>query len=147
MWLCIHIFAGGHAVELLEDGGEGGGVVETAGIHDFGDVHVLHRQQLGSLLQTDVADEVMGCLTCQLLHLAMQVDTRDAYLLGYAVDAEVGVADVLVDDLHDSIEQLVVGRLHLHLVYLFLQLVVAAVLQAQHLVGMDEVDDGSAQDV
>jgi len=36
----VHVFARRHAVHLLEDGGEGGGIAEAAGIHHFRDVHI-----------------------------------------------------------------------------------------------------------
>ena len=102
---------------------------------------------MGSLLQSDIADEVVRCLTGQLLHLSVQVDAAETYLFGNGIDAEVGIADVLVDDLHDTFEQLLVRRLHLDLVDLFFELVVASVLQAEHLMGMDQIDDGTAQDI
>ena len=65
--MLAHVVAGRHAVVLTEDGGEAGGVGKAAGIHHFGDVHASLRKQLGSLLQTDAADEVVGRLTRELL--------------------------------------------------------------------------------
>ena len=60
------------------------------------------------LFQTDVTNEIVGRLTCQFLHLTMQMNTTDANLVSNTVDAEVGVADVFVDDLHDTVKQLFV---------------------------------------
>jgi hypothetical protein len=37
----VHVVAWRHAVELFEDGREGCCIVETAGIHDLGNVHVV----------------------------------------------------------------------------------------------------------
>ena len=37
----VHVVAWRHAVELLEDGRERCGIVETAGLHDLGNVHVV----------------------------------------------------------------------------------------------------------
>ena len=37
----IHIVAWRHSVELLEDGREGGRIIEPAGIHDLGNVHIM----------------------------------------------------------------------------------------------------------
>ena len=77
----------------------------------------------------------------------MQVNTTEANLFGNGIDAKVGVADVLVDNLHNAIEQLLVRRLHLDLLHLFLELVVTSILQAQHLMGMNKVDDGTTQNI
>ena len=60
------------------------------------------------LFKTNVTNEIVGRLTCQLLHLSMQVNTADANLICNTVNAKVGVADVFVDDLHDTIKQLFV---------------------------------------
>ena len=38
--MLVHVFAWRHAVHLLEDGGEGGGIAEAAGVHHLRDVHV-----------------------------------------------------------------------------------------------------------
>ena len=40
----VHVFTWRHAIEFLEDCGEGCGIVESTGIHHFGDIHVLRRQ-------------------------------------------------------------------------------------------------------
>ena len=74
----------------------------------------------------------MWRLTGKLLHLAVQVYAADAHGGGYRVDTQVAVRDVLVDDLHDALEELLVGRFHFYLLHLALQLVVAAVFQSQH---------------
>ena len=73
----------------------------------------------------------MRRLAGELLHLTMEVDTADAGLLGNHVNAEVGVAQVFVDTLHDTVEKLFVGRLQTDIVYLLLEVVVALVFQAQ----------------
>lgn len=143
----FHIVTGRHAVELLEDRREGGWIGEAAGVHDFGDVHALISQQLGSFLQADVADEVVGGLPREVLHLTVDVDTADTYLIGYHIDAQVGVVQILVDAIHDAVEEFLVGRLHAYLVDLLLQFVVALILQPQQTVAVDEIDDGAAQDV
>ena len=143
----FHIVAGRHAVELLEDRREGGWIGKAAGVHDFGDVHALISQQLGSFLQADVADEVVRGLSRKILHLAMDMHTADTYLIGYHIDAQVGIVQILVDAIHDAVEELLVGRLHAYLVDLLLQFVVALILQPQQTVAVDEIDDGAAQDV
>ena len=85
----VHVVAWRHAIELLEDGREGGRIIESAGIHHLRDIHVTGLEEMGSLLQTDVADEVVRRLTSQLFHLTVQVDTAEAYFFGNSVDAEV----------------------------------------------------------
>ena len=40
---------------------------------------------------------------CAIIHLTMQVDAAEAHFVGNGVDAEVGIADILVDDLHDAL--------------------------------------------
>ena len=85
----IHIFSWRHTIEFLEYGRERGGIVKATSIHDLRDIHIMTSQQISSLLQSDVANEVMRCLACQLLHLAMQVYTADSHLVSYLVDAEV----------------------------------------------------------
>ena len=87
----------------------------------------------------------MGCLSRQFLHLAMQVYTADTHLLGYHVDAQVGVVQVLVDGLHHALQQFLVGRLHLYVLHLFLQAFRLAELLPEQLAGIHQVDDGAAQ--
>ena len=89
----------------------------------------------------------MRCLSGQFLHLTMQVDATDAHFLGNVIDTQFGIADVLVDDLHDTLHEFVVRRLDLYIVHFLFQVVVATVFQPQHLVGVDEIDDSAAQDV
>ena len=122
-----HVVARGHVIVFLKDGGEGCRVGESAGVHHLGDVHPLGGEQLGSLLQADVADKVVRRLTGELLHLTVEVDTADASFLGNHVDAEVGVAQILVDAVHDAVEELLIGRLEADLVDLLFQFVVALI--------------------
>ena len=137
--MLLHVVAGRHAIEALEDGGEGGGVREAAGIHHLGDVHALVSQQAGCFLQADVTDEVVRCLSCQFLHLPMQVNAADAHLVGYHIDTEVGVVQILIDAVHDTVEEFLVGRLDTDLVDLFLEFVIALILQAQQSVAADKI--------
>ena len=142
--MLLHVLAGRHAVNALKEGGEGGGVGEAAGVDDLGDVHILRGEQVGCLLQAQGTDEIVGRLARELLHLTVQVDAADAYLIGNHIDAEVGIVQLLVDGGHDALEQLLVGRLDLHLLHLFLELIGAAVFLAQQRTGVDKVSDGAA---
>ena len=51
----------------------------------------------------------MGRLSRQFLHLTVQVYTADAHLVGYLVNAEFGVVQILVDGRHDALQQFLVG--------------------------------------
>ena len=84
---------------FAEDGREVGKIREPYGIGYLRDVDFLLLKQAGSLLQTDVADELAGGDAGHLLHLAVQLCTADAYLLGEHIDIEVAVREVLVDHL------------------------------------------------
>ena len=42
--MLLHVLAGRHAVNALEEGGEGGGVGESTGVDDLGDVHILRGE-------------------------------------------------------------------------------------------------------
>ena len=77
------ILAGGYTVELLEEGREGGGAGESAGVGDLRDVHLAVGQQFGGLLQAHLADEVVRRLARQVFHLAVQVDTAETHFAGY----------------------------------------------------------------
>ena len=91
----LHVFSRRTAVEILEHGAEACRIGETADVHHVGDALLAILQQLGCLLQSNVADEAVWSLVGQLLHLAMQVHSADAHLLGYHIDTQVGIADVL----------------------------------------------------
>ena len=145
--MLLHIVTRRHAVELLEDGGEGGRITESAGVHHLGDVLVLVCQQVRRLFQSQVTDKVVRCLVRQLLHLTVEVYTTDSHLVGNHVHAKVGVVDILVDHVHHALQQLLVGRLHLHLFHLTLLTLVTGVLKAHHLASLSQVDDGAAQDL
>ena len=69
--MLLHVLAGRHAVDALEEGGEGGGVGEAAGIDNLGDVHILRGEQVGCLLQAQGTDEIVGRLARELLHLTV----------------------------------------------------------------------------
>ena len=107
--MLLHIFTRGHAVDALEEGGEGCRIGETACVDHLRDVHILRGQKVGGLLEAQGADEVVGRLAGQFLHLAVEVDSADAYLFGNHIDAEVGVVQLLVDGGHDAVEQFLVG--------------------------------------
>ena len=77
----------------------------------------------------------------------MQVYTTDTHLVGNAVNAEFGIVQIVVDGYHDALQQFFVGRFHLDIFYQLLQLVVAAEFQLQRVVRVDEVDDGTTQNV
>ena len=99
------------------------------------------------MFQADVADNLVGGLAREFLHLAMQVHAADAHLVGQAVDTERRVRDVLVDDGHHALEQFLVGRLDAHVFHMLLQFVGAPILHAQLLSALDEVVHGAQQDV
>ena len=116
----LHVFSRRTAVEILEHGAEACRIGETADVHYVGDALLAILQQLGCLLQSDVADEAVRSLVGQLLHLAMQVHSADAHLLGYHVYTQVGIADVLVNHLHHALHQCIIWSLNLPLFHLLL---------------------------
>ena len=145
--MLLHVIAGRHAVVFTEDGGEGGAVGETAGVHHLGDVHTLLGEELGSLLQADATDEVVGCLTCEFLHLTMEVDATDADLVGDHVDIEVGVRKVLTDALHDLLKQFIVGRLEADVLDTLFEAVGTLVLHLQESARTEQIEDSASQDI
>ena len=68
-----------HTEVFAEDGREVGKVREAYGIGHLGDVDLLFLEQAGSLLEADVTDKFAGRDTGQLLHLAVELCTADAY--------------------------------------------------------------------
>lgn len=135
-----HILARRHAIHLLEHCGERGGVAESAGIHDGGDVAVLLRQQVCSLLQAYVADELLRALACLLLHLPIKMHTAETYLGGKTFHTHAVVCQVGVDDFDHSFHELLIGRQHLHVVNLLLA-DVCIEFRLQHLPRVEEIDD------
>ena len=89
----------------------------------------------------------MWRLIGQLLHLAVQVHATDAHLLGYHIDTQVGIADVLVNHLHHALHQCIIWSLNLPLLHLLLLTLVARKLIFQCAAHGEQVDDGAAQDV
>ena len=60
----------------------------------------------------------------------MEMYAADTSLVGYHIDTEVGIAQVLVDALHDALQQLLIGRLETYLVHLLFEFIVTLVLKA-----------------
>lgn len=109
--VALHILLGRHAVEVVEDGGEVVGIVEAGEVSNFGDRHLLLGEEFGGLGESDVADIASCRLVSEFLEFAIEVDAAQTYLAGDIVGGEVGVAEVLVDDLDDLLEETLVGRL------------------------------------
>lgn len=77
-------------------------------------------QQIGGLLEAHIADKLTGCLIGQLLHLAIEMHTTDAHLVGQLVDIEILVGQVVVDDMHHSLQQFIIRIMQFHFLDLFL---------------------------
>ena len=128
-----------------EDGGEVGEVREADGVGHLGDVQLLLAQQTGGLLQADVTQELAGGDAGHLLHLAVELCTADAYLLGEHIDVEVAVGEVLVDGLHDTFHEQLVVALDIGRLDLVGLLLGAAVLALQTLSRAQQVVDVHAE--
>ena len=89
----------------------------------------------------------MRRLTCEFLHLPVQVNTADAHLLGDHVDIQVGIGEVLSDTHHDLLQQLLVGRLQADVLHLLFQFVGTLILQLQQSAGVKQVLDSALEDV
>ena len=109
--VALHILLRRHAVEVVEDGGEVIGVVEAGEVSNFGDRHLLLGEEFGGFGESDVADITSCRLVGEFLEFAIEVDAAQTYLAGDIVGGEVGVAEVLVDNLDDLLEETLVGRL------------------------------------
>ena len=77
----------------------------------------------------------------------MQVHSADAHLLGYHIDTQVGITDVLVNHLHHALHQCIIWSLNLPLFHLLLLTLFARKLIFQRAAHGEQVDDGAAQDV
>ena len=89
----------------------------------------------------------MRCLSRQFLHLTVQVHTTDANLFGNHIYVEVGVGNILVDDTHDTLQELLIGRLHFHFCNLLLQRFGLAILLLQNLLRVQHINDRMPQNV
>ena len=102
---------------------------EADDIGDFGYRYFLRPQQQCGVVQPHVAQVYAGRQFEQLLHLAVQMDPADPYLGAYVLDAQIGIAQILYDDLVEPLHKLFVvthhvefGDLH-HFLYIAMRLV------------------------
>ena len=102
-------FRRGESIESLEAGGEGRKGLEACGDTDTGDVVVLVCQESCSLFQSHVLDKVAWSLSCQILHLTIEMHTTDAHLVCHQFDRQFWIVHILVDDLHHTFHQVLVG--------------------------------------
>ena len=77
----------------------------------------------------------------------MEVNTTDTCLIGYHIDIEIGIAQILVNTFHDALEQLLIGRLYGYIIQLLLKVIVTCILETQQTMGVDQVDNLTAQDI
>ena len=130
---------------FLEHGGEMGLVIESHSVGHLCDIDLLLTDETGSLLQSEVTDEVAGRDTCDLLHLAVQLGTTDTHLLGELLHVEIGILDVLVDTFHDTIHQHIVVAFHLYLLHFLLLCLGTRELTAQTAHIINKVVDEDVQ--
>ena len=95
------------------------------------DVDLLFAQQACRLLHAQVTQELAAGDAGHLLHLAVQLGTADAYVLGQRVDIVAGLRHVGIDRPHDALHQHVVVAFHLYILYALLLLDGTAELAAQ----------------
>ena len=116
--MLFHVYAGRHSVQILESGLEIVGIGESGQIRHFGYGVPFLRQQFCRLFQSDVPDKIPCGLVGQFFQFTVQVHAADAYLGGYQLHGECRVAQVFVDDPHDSFHQFVIGGLYFYWLYL-----------------------------
>ena len=92
--------------------------------------------QSGSLIETDVSQELASRNTGHFLQLTMQLSTAYAHLITHLLYIEVRIAHVLVHYLHDTLHQLLIVAFHLYLLHLVVLLQGTAELtfQATHII-------------
>ena len=108
-------------------------------IRNLRNVDFTLSYQSGSLIETDVSQELAGRHTGHLLQLTMQLGAAYAHLITHFLYIEVRIAQVLVHYLHDTLHQLLVVAFHLYLLHLvvLLQGTTELTLQATYIV--DEI--------
>ena len=116
--MLFHVHAGRHSVQILESGREIVGIGESGQVRHFGYGVPFLRQQFCRLFQSDVPDKIPCGLVGQLFLFTVQVHAANAYLGGNHLHGEVRVAQVFVDDPHDSFHQFVIGGLYFYWLYL-----------------------------
>ena len=94
-----------HAEMFLKHGGEGADVRETNRISHLRDILLLLGEQACCLLHAHVLDEVADGQSGELLHLAMQMRAADAHLLTDELRVKLVVAEMVVDALHNTLQQ------------------------------------------
>ncbi len=108
-------------------------------IRNLRNVDFMLSYQSGSLIETDVSQELTSRNTGHLLQLTMQLSTAYAHLITHLLYIEVRIAQVLVHYLHDTLHQLLIVAFHLYLLHLvvLLQGTTELTLQATYIV--DEI--------
>ena len=71
----------------------------------------------------------------------------DAHLVGNHLDGELRVAHILVDHLHHTAHQVLIRRLHFHLVDFLFLLLVAMELALKHLAGLQLLNHYGAEHI
>ena len=95
--------------------------------------------QSGSLIETDVSQELASRNTGHFLQLTMQLSTAYAHLITHLLYIEVRIAQVLVHYLHDTLHQLLIVAFHLYLLHLVILLQSSSELTLQATYIVDEI--------
>ena len=106
-FLLFQVFAGGKAVALAEALAEVAGIGKAGAEGNLGYAEVGGLQQLGSMAQSELLDEVDGGKACLAFNLLEEGRARHAHLGSNGVDVELGVGQVLADDAVQAVNELV----------------------------------------
>lgn len=108
-------------------------------IRNLRNVDFMLSYQSGSLIETDVSQELTSRNTSHLLQLTMQLSTAYAHLITHLLYIEVRIAQVLVHYLHDTLHQLLIVAFHLYLLHLVILLQSSSELTLQATYIVDEI--------
>ena len=108
-------------------------------IRNLRNVDFTLSYQSGSLIETDVSQELASRNTGHLLQLTMQLSTAYAHLITHLLYIEVRIAQVLVHYLHDTLHQLLIVAFHLYLLHLVILLQSSSELTLQATYIVDEI--------
>mgnify|MGYP007068519096 CR=1 FL=1 len=108
-------------------------------IRNLRNVDFMLPYQSGSLIETDVSQELASRNTGHLLQLSMQLGAAYAHLITHLLYIEVRIAQVLVHNLHDTLHQLLIVAFHLYLLHLVILLQSSTELTLQATYIVDEI--------
>ena len=145
--MLFHILRRSHTEQFSEGCSQIISIAESHQGRDLRDSHLLLSEQFCRLGQSDIADVVTSRLVGEFLELAVEVHTAHAYLLGNHLGSEVGIAEVLVDDLEHPLQQTFIGRLQLRGIYLIDRQLLTSVRRAESVMFTQEVLDGLLQNL